>query len=52
MSDKFNKIYEQSLKNPELFWKKASDDIFCFKIDDFNLTGYDPHPLIKGKVAI
>ena len=28
------------------------DTFFDFKIDDFNLTGYDPHPLIKGKVAI
>ena len=31
MSDKFNKIYEQSIKNPENFWKEASNDIFWFK---------------------
>ena len=31
MSDKFNKIYEQSIKNPEKFWEEASKDIFWFK---------------------
>jgi thymidylate synthase len=32
--------------NPEV------KDIFGFKFEDFELTGYDPHPLIKGKVAV
>jgi len=27
-------------------------NIFDFKIDDFELSGYDPHPHIKGEVAI
>ena len=31
MSDKFQKIYDQSIKNPEKFWQEASDDIFWFK---------------------
>ena len=31
MSEKFNKIYEQSIKNPESFWQEASNDIFWFK---------------------
>ena len=31
MSDKFNKIYEQSIRNPESFWREASNDIFWFK---------------------
>ena len=31
MSDKFNKIYDQSIKNPEKFWEEASNDIFWFK---------------------
>jgi len=31
MSDKFKKIYEQSIKNPENFWQEASNDIFWFK---------------------
>ena len=27
-------------------------DIFSFKFEDFELTGYDPHPAIKGQVAV
>jgi len=32
--------------NPEI------KDIFQFKFDDFQLIGYDPHPLIKAPVAV
>ncbi len=31
MSSSFNKIYEDSLENPEEFWKKISEDVFWFK---------------------
>ena len=31
MNLKFAKIYSNSIKNPEEFWKKVSDDIFWFK---------------------
>ena len=31
MSDKFNQIYNQSINNPEKFWKEASEDTFWFK---------------------
>ena len=31
MSVKFNKIYNQSINNPEKFWSEASNDIFWFK---------------------
>ncbi len=27
-------------------------DIFSFRYEDFEMTGYDPHPHIKGEVAI
>ena len=27
-------------------------DIFSFKFDDFTLSNYDPHPHIKGAVAV
>jgi thymidylate synthase len=27
-------------------------DIFQFTFEDFTLEGYDPHPLIKGSVAV
>jgi thymidylate synthase len=28
------------------------NDIFGFSFEDFELTGYDPHPHIKGDVAV
>ena len=31
MSFKFKEIYDNSIKNPEDFWKNVSDDIFWFK---------------------
>ena len=31
MSEKFQSIYENSIKNPEKFWQEASEDIFWFK---------------------
>ena len=31
MSEKFQKIYDQSINNPEKFWQEASNDIFWFK---------------------
>ncbi|WP_085535447.1 thymidylate synthase [Massilibacteroides vaginae] len=36
----------QMLINPEV------KSIFDFKYEDFELTGYDPHPHIKGEVAV
>jgi thymidylate synthase len=27
-------------------------DIFSFKYEDFSLTGYDPHPAIKGEISV
>jgi thymidylate synthase len=32
--------------NPEI------KNLFDFTYEDFNLEGYDPHPHIKGKVAV
>ncbi|MGB3774639.1 MAG: thymidylate synthase, partial [Leeuwenhoekiella sp.] len=32
--------------NPEV------NDIFGFTFDDFKLSGYNPHPHIKGAVAV
>ena len=31
MSDKFNKIYQQSIQKPENFWAEAANDVFWFK---------------------
>jgi thymidylate synthase len=30
----------------------AIKDIFGFKLEDFELQNYDPHPHIKGAVAV
>ena len=32
--------------NPEV------KDLFAFRYEDFTLTGYDPHPHIKGEVSV
>ncbi len=31
MADKFNKIYQESIQDPEKFWQNVSEDIFWFK---------------------
>ena len=31
MNKKYIDIYEESLKNPEEFWQKVSEDVFWFK---------------------
>ncbi len=31
MKDNFNKIYQESIQNPEKFWQNVSEDIFWFK---------------------
>ena len=37
---------------PEMILNPEIKNIFKFKYEDFKLTGYDPHPLIRGKIAI
>lgn len=37
---------------PKMVINSEVDNIFNFKYDDFTLVGYDPHPPIKGEVAI
>ncbi len=37
---------------PRMEINPAVQDIFGFGYDDFRLTGYDPHPHIKGDVAV
>jgi thymidylate synthase len=37
---------------PEMYINPEVKDIFSFKINDFELRGYDPHPHIKGEVAV
>ncbi len=37
---------------PTLTLNPDVKDIFSFKIEDFEITGYDPHPAIKAPVAV
>jgi thymidylate synthase len=39
-------------KLPKLLINPKVTNILDFKFDDFTLEGYDPHPHIKGAVAI
>jgi thymidylate synthase len=31
---------------------EAAHDLFAFRFEDLELTGYDPHPHIKAAVAV
>ncbi|MDO8206714.1 MAG: thymidylate synthase [Gallionella sp.] len=37
---------------PRMHINPSVRDIFDFKFEDFTLEGYDPHPTIKGQVAV
>jgi thymidylate synthase len=37
---------------PKMKLNKNIKNIFDFKYEDFELVGYDPHPLIRGKVSV
>ena len=37
---------------PTMTINPAVRDLFAFKLEDFVLSGYDPHPHIKAPVAI
>jgi thymidylate synthase len=37
---------------PQMVINPAVTDIFGFRDEDFELTGYDPHPHIAGQVAV
>lgn len=37
---------------PQLNIKRKPESIFDYQFDDFEITGYDPHPSIKAPVAI
>ncbi|MEE8370985.1 MAG: thymidylate synthase, partial [Sphingomonadales bacterium] len=39
-------------KLPEMRIRSGANDLFGFKFEDFELSGYDPHPHIKAKVAV
>lgn len=37
---------------PQMILNPDVKSIFDFKYEDFTLTGYDPHPHIKGVVSV
>ena len=37
---------------PRLTIKAKRDSVFDFAFEDFEIGGYDPHPHIKGEVAV
>ena len=37
---------------PEMKINPEVEDLFSFKFEDFELTGYNPHPHIKAEVAV
>src|SRR3546814_18088754 len=37
---------------PSLNIKRKPDSLFDYRYDDFEITGYDPHPHIKAAVAV
>ncbi|MBC8303805.1 MAG: AMP-binding protein, partial [Pelagibacterales bacterium] len=46
MKKKFEEIYSNSIKNPEEFWKKVSDDMFWFKKPS-KILNKSNHPFYK-----
>ena len=55
-SNHYEQIQIQLSRNPKPLPKMILNpeikEIFDFKYEDFNLVGYDPYPLIRGKVAV
>jgi thymidylate synthase len=46
---------EQLTRQPEApptMWMNVAPDIFGYRIEDFELVGYDPHPAIKASVSV
>jgi len=55
-TDHIDKVKEQLKRDfkplPKIILNPEIKNIFNFKYEDFELVGYDPHPLIKGKVSV
>jgi len=50
--DKVEEYLSRSeIESPSLILKSAKD-IFSYHIDDFELIGYNPHPVMKIPVAV
>jgi thymidylate synthase len=49
-------VYEQLRRVPKplpkLNIKRKPEDIFHYRLDDFEIVGYDPHPTIKAPISV
>jgi thymidylate synthase len=45
-------LTREPLRLPVMKLNPVIKDIFSFKYEDFELTGYDPHPAIKGEISV
>ncbi len=51
--DQVNQQLSRDIRTlPQMKINPAVNDIFSFKFEDFELVNYDPHPAIKGAVAV
>jgi thymidylate synthase len=52
----FEQVELQLIRDPRPYPKMSINSdvqsIFDYNFEDFNLEGYDPHPLIRGKVSV
>ena len=52
LSQVHEQLYREPRPLPTMRINPNVKDIFDFKYEDFELVGYDPHPAIKGAVAV
>ncbi len=45
-------LTRESRPLPQLVIKRKPESLFDYRFEDFEITGYDPHPAIKAPVAI
>jgi thymidylate synthase len=45
-------LSRETRASPQLVIKRKPDSLFDYRFDDFEITGYDPHPGIKAPVAV
>lgn len=45
-------LSRDTMELPKLVINRKPDSIFDYKLEDFEIVGYDPHPAIKAKVSV